>query len=351
VHDRNKPLALYKHISDYSRSNCRILKAVLFSLVLIVSTNTNAQIDEDERRKITSALVVVIDYVLSEDIPKVDQAALILGETNLDVFIGSNVSNVISGGTGNGSLVFSNANPSIASVDARSGQITGLTNGSTTVTVFKRGNRFYFNGESESFSVNVLERLEQPILEFLFSTIDLDIIANASNTLSGGAGNGAVSYSSLDPSIASVDGSSGLVTGVAAGSTTISANKAGDPTYMDAAQVSYVVTVNKIAQSSLSFASAGLTIEAGLQGSNLASGGDGTGVISYSSDAPQVASVNVVTGEVTAVAIGNAMITAFRTGDNTHLESDGVSYTVNVTEDTPADCVWDNDNWDECNWQ
>lgn len=323
----------------------------LLGLVLLLSTNASAQTDEDELRKKIAALVVIINYTLSEDIPRIEQSSLVLGETSFDVYIGSNISNTISGGMGSGALVFSSDDPSVALVDTSSGQVTGLSAGTATITVFKRGNGTYLSGGPETFTVNVLERLEQAALEFLLPAVELDINASASNTLSGGDGGGAVSYSSSNPSIASVNAVTGLVTGVAAGSTTINVNKAGDPTYMDAAQVSFTVTVNKIAQSSLSFASSGLTVDTGLTGSNLASGGDGTGVISYSSDAPQVASVNALTGEVTGVSVGSAMITAIRAGDNTYLESAGVSYTVNVTENTPTDCVWDSVNWDECNWQ
>ena len=123
----------------------------------------------------------------------------------------------------------------------------------------------------------------------------------------------AVSYSSGDDDVATVNSSNGQVTIKGAGSTTITATWAGNVTYC-AGSVDYTLNVAKAdITPSVSYASVGgttLTVGETSSGSPTISGNPGDGTVTYSSSDPSVASVNETTGVVTAEAAGTATITA-----------------------------------------
>ena len=95
-------------------------------------------------------------------------------------------------------------------------------------------------GSSSSSSTS---KSNQEALVFAQSSVELVIGGTHTNTISGGSGSGALSYSSDDTSIATVD-STGKVTAVALGDTTISATKAADSSY-NSASASYSVSVKQ----------------------------------------------------------------------------------------------------------
>ena len=95
-------------------------------------------------------------------------------------------------------------------------------------------------GSSSSSSTS---KSNQEALVFAESSVELVIGGTHTNTISGGSGSGALSYSSDDTSIATVD-STGKVTAVALGDTTISATKAADSSY-NSASASYSVSVKQ----------------------------------------------------------------------------------------------------------
>ena len=333
----------------------RLLQSVfLVSILLIFSLSAHAQQSSAHARlskEKIATLVLVIDALFEDDVVQVAQPSLALAQSSLDVFMGSTVSNEVTGGVARARLVFTSDNPDIASVDSRTGVVTGISFGTATITVFRQSNRFYLSTEPVTFTVNVLRLLSQPPLVLVASDVDINIGATSFNPVSGGAGTGAILYSSDNPAIATVNPQTGELTGVAAGTTVVTVNRAGDATYQAASPVSYNVTVLKLAQEPLSFALTNLTLIVGNSGTNVASGGSGTGAISYSSSDPDIATVNAVTGEVTAITQGSALISATRSGDSTFLESSTISYTLDVSINALSNCTLDNSNWDECQWQ
>ena len=63
-----------------------------------------------------------------------------------------------------------------------------------------------------------------------------------------------------------------------------------------------------------------------------ASGGSGTGAVTYASSATSVATVNSSTGAVTMVGAGSATITATRSGANDNAVSDDYVLTVSKAQ-------------------
>jgi len=148
------------------------------------------------------------------------------------------------------------------------------------------------------------------------------------NAATGGAGTGAITYSSSSTAVATVDGS-GQVTIVAAGSAVITANKAADAGHL-AATANYTVNIAPVAQS-IAFATAGPVgkVFGDVAFTNLAAGGTGSGAITYSSDNTAVATVQAGTGLVSIAGTGTAHIAANKAADASHLAAQA-SFTLNV---------------------
>ncbi len=140
---------------------------------------------------------------------------------------------------------------------------------------------------------------------------------------------GAVTYASSDETIASVNASSGLVTAKKSGSVTITANGAEGATYA-AASASYSVTVvRKTASPSFASANHSLTAKGQTYTQTVTTGGH-TGTVTYSSSDAEVATVNVSSGQVTAVANGTTTITA-NLAQNATYNAASASYTITVS--------------------
>lgn len=155
-------------------------------------------------------------------------------------------------------------------------------------------------------------------------------------TPTGGKGNGAVTFDSSDTSVATID-TTGLVTIVASGFTTITATKAADGNVTEQT-ASFILTVNDPSKQTQDALNAGSDVakEVGdAKFTQTATGGSGTGAITYSSSTEAVATVNATTGEVTIVATeaGTTTITATKAGDDTYNPISD-SYTVTVTAAT-----------------
>ncbi len=153
-------------------------------------------------------------------------------------------------------------------------------------------------------------------------------------TPTAGEGNGAVTFESSDTSVATID-TTGLVTIVASGFTTITATKAADGNVTEQT-ASFILTVNdpsKQTQDALNAGSDVAKVVGDAKFTQAATGGSGTGAITYSSSTEAVATVNATTGEVTIGGAGTTTITATKAGDDTYNPISD-SYTITVTKAT-----------------
>src|SRR5579872_1060756 len=92
---------------------------------------------------------------------------------------------------------------------------------------------------------------------------------------------------------------------------------------------------------SIAFAQAGplYKFQGDSQYSNTASGGVGTGAITYSSDTPKVATVDANSGAVTIIGTGTAQITAAKAADPSY-NSAKASYSLFVAPRSVAVSAW-----------
>lgn len=134
--------------------------------------------------------------------------------------------------------------------------------------------------------------------------------ATVSATASSGL---AVNYSSTTPAICSVDGSTGVVTDIAAGTCIIAANQSGNDTFAPAPQVTQSITVISNPSQTISFGAAP-TLTLFSTATVTATATSGLKVI-YSSTTPTVCSVDSSTALVTDLTAGNCVIAANQAGD------------------------------------
>jgi uncharacterized protein YjdB len=152
----------------------------------------------------------------------------------------------------------------------------------------------------------------------------------ATSSLSGGS-YGAISYSSTNEAVATVN-ASGVVTPRSAGTATITATQAAVTGVNIQATQSYSLTVNLASQTISSSASAS-SINTGatttITTTNTGSAGSGSGALSYLSSRPEFATVSA-SGVVTGVAAGSSAITVTKAADSTYAAATA-TVSINVT--------------------
>ena len=128
---------------------------------------------------------------------------------------------------------YTSSNTEVATVN-ESGLITFVAAGTTTITASQNGNEIY-NAAVPVSQILIIEKVSQTIT---FDAIPTQNIANATYQLNATASSGLpVSYTSSNTNVATVN-ESGVVTFVAAGTTTITADQSGNEIYNAAAPAS-----------------------------------------------------------------------------------------------------------------
>ena len=274
---------------------------------------------------------------LRRPLPPVAQTISFATAGPIDKIVGDAAfTNTASGGAGTGAITYSSSNTAAATVGANSGTVTVIAAGSTVITANKAASTGFL-AASATYTVNVAAAPPPPPVAQTISFATAGPIdkfvgdAPFTNTASGGAGTGAITYSSSNLAVATVGADSGTVTVIAAGSTVITASKAASAGFL-AASTTYTVNVAASVAQLIAFSAPGpVTRTYGdTQFTNTASGGAGTGAITYSSDTPAVATVDVNTSLVTIVGAGTAHITASKAASPGFLAA-ATSYTLNVS--------------------
>lgn len=136
-------------------------------------------------------------------------------------------------------VVYSSSDAAVATVDPATGEVTPLTEGTTTITANGPETETHLAGTA-SYTLTVTAKTPRA-LAFSAETAEATLGEEfTAPTLSGEAAG--VVYSSSDTEVATVDPATGAVTLVAAGETTITATAAEDETFL-AGTASYTLTV------------------------------------------------------------------------------------------------------------
>jgi hypothetical protein len=158
------------------------------------------------------------------------------------VFGDSDFTNVAAGGDGTGAVTYASGNAAVASVDPSTGTVTVVAAGTAQITATKAADSAYLSAQS-SYTVNVSKASQALAFNDPGPLNKIVGHFNFIDTVSGGKGTGAISYTAADSTIAGVDAATGEVSLNGAGTTQITATKAGDSNYL-VAQASYTLNVS-----------------------------------------------------------------------------------------------------------
>ncbi|WLQ12973.1 Ig-like domain-containing protein [Hahella aquimaris] len=308
----------------YASSNTSVASVTSGGVVTIVGVGsaviTSTQLADDVYLEATAT------YAIEADRKKLDLSFKDVGP--VAGVIGGTYTNTLLGNKGSGALTYSSDNTEVATVNAETGLVSFVGEGNAHISVVRADDDLY-KATTTTYSVSVGRKI-QSIAFVNPGPVEGVYGETVNNPVAEGApGSGAVTYSSSNSSVASVNSESGVVQLVGAGSAVITAEKAGDAVYSSAI-AKYTLTVNKKAQT-LSLRNPG-PIETNV--GNIVTNGvtvveGGTGALSYSADAETAIELDRETGEVHAVSVGEAQITVTKAGDANY-NAASVSYKVIV---------------------
>ncbi len=195
--------------------------------------------------------------------------------------------------SGNSGGTWTSTTPNVATVNASTGVVTGVAQGNATI-IYTVGSAAVCGTSSATHLVTV-----NPLPDAGTINGTTTVCAGLSTTLTSSGSVGG-SWSSSNPGVASVNATTGVVIGVAAGSATISYSVSN---ICGSATASATVTVNPVANAGTISGASSVCIGSTINlGSSVAGG-------TWSSSTESVATIGLNTGIVTGAGVGNTTIT------------------------------------------
>ena len=197
---------------------------------------------------------------------------------------------------------------------------------------------------SDTYDVALIAKLVDDTLAFSEATPanieygDTTFVNTAASTLR----TGTITYSVESGESVTVNASTGALTTLKAGTSTIKALLAEDDDYQES-EATYQITVTNAPDAGFGFADptpANRKYEENGTYSNIASGGNGTGAITYAISSGDAATINAETGELTIVKTGTVEVTATRAADDKYAEITA-TYTLTIEKADQSALVFD----------
>jgi len=239
----------------------------------------------------------------------------------LDQWVGETYTNKVTGVQGTGTTTYSVvAGEDVATVNATTGEVTFLKLGTVTIQADNTGDSEYL-GASAKYSVTSVKKGQEA---FKFATtgpieVDWDLNGTYQNTVTGGSGDGEVSYKILENNgVATIDSETGVVTFIKAGEITIQATKASDDKYFSI-DTTYILKISKVEQDELKAeADSIITYSPEWQAVIEVSGGSGNGNYKFElpNDYSEYAEINPNTGAIKTKRYGTIKVLVSKEGDD-----------------------------------
>ncbi len=218
----------------------------------------------------TAAIVVAVDSLTTgaTSLVTITFAEAVTGFTNADLSIANGTLSAVS--SSDGGITWTATLTPAASVEAASNVITLANTGVSDAA----GNSGTGSTTSNNYAISTLPTPTMTFATPSAATVALGAtLTNAATSTLAGGSYGAISYTSGAPSIATVNPSSGLVTGVALGTTTITATQAAAAGFNATAAQTYTLTVVASAPSVTTPTSASITTTTATLGGNVTATG------------------------------------------------------------------------------
>ena len=233
---------------------------------------------------------------------------------NRSIAVGENVTltaTVTATGGAATTVTWSSSDPTVATIDATTGALQGIAAGTTDVTATST----FDATRSDTITVTVTAGAAVTDVEIDGGDrsvgIGDSVTLTATVTATGGAAT-TVTWSSSDPTVATIDATTGALQGIAAGTTDVTATSTFDATRSDTITVTVVATTVSIVGGDRSFPTGRPPVVLEAQ-----TGGGAPATVTWSSDAPAVAAIGTNSGELTIGSAGSATITAALVSDPT----------------------------------
>ena len=225
-------------------------------------------------------------------------------------------------------ISFSSTTPTVCTVSgtslvgqASTANVSIVAAGTCIIAADQSGNANY-NGAAQQTQTITISRGSQTIALGAMPAVTVGTSGSVVGTATTGL---TVAYSSLTPLTCTVNATTGLVTGIAAGACTIAVNQSGSANYAAAPQVTQNITVGKGTQT-ISFGTPP-KIWIGITGTVTATSNVGLAV-SLNSTTPAVCTISGTT--VTGISAGTCTITADQTGDANYTAATQVALNFRV---------------------
>ena len=230
----------------------------------------------------------------------------------------------------------------IAEIDEKTGKVTTLGLGTITVTATKAADQNYKDATA-SYTLTIVPG-EQTGFGFENPNPESIVFESGkifSNEADGGQTDGAITYKiQAGDSVADIDADSGELTIRNYGTVTVVATKAGNDKYKGAT-ASYSLVVTKIPQTGFAFenpAPEAMDYEKDLTFTNTASGGEGTGAVTYSIDTGSDVATVDANGKLTINKHGTVIVKATKAEDELYAQTDAkYSLTIRGLKQKPLE--------------
>ena len=247
--------------------------------------------------------------------------------------------NAATGGQSAGNVTYTiTRDNGVASIDIN-GTLTILKAGDVTVKATRAADDKYNEATAEyTLTINKADQTHFAFENPNPGAITYDPKNNTfSNKASSDQGADNVTYTITSGNdVASIDSATGTLTILKAGTVTVKAIRAGDDCYNASAEISYTLKINKADQTGFEFEQYDndtykITYNTGMSFKNAASGGQGTGNITYSLLPSDIVSIDE-DGNITFNdgKVGTVTVTATRAADDKYNEV-STKYTLNIS--------------------
>ena len=279
------------------------------------------------------------------------------GTTPIEYSSGATDNPIAGSSNSDGAVVYESSNSQVADINRTTGVVTIYHAGTTVISaLLSPSTDGKYTGASIDYTLTVDKAAANTTLSFHGVTAggtitrnfgDADFVIAAVSTSDS---EGAITYESSVPGVATVNADTGLVSITGTGSTVIKGKQAVGINY-PAGEISYTLTVNAIAATitwtaPVAAVTGTVVVDMNTAGFTVAATSNSGGGVTYSSSETGVA--DIVNGnKVNIKTPGTTIITASQAADGNYTSTD-VSYTlvVNATGSLYSDLSWDDGNGD-----
>ena len=252
------------------------------------------------------------------------------------------------GGKGDGKVTFSTDNAEVATIDSE-GRLTTIKAGTVTVKAVKAGDENYNDSKEISYTLTI-ERAGQTNFAFEDQNPETKIYKPGltfENKATGNQGTGKITYEiTIGNDVASIDGATGTLTILKAGTVTVKATRAADDKYKEAT-AEYTLTINKADQEDFAFEKPNpeaIAYKPELTFENAVTGGQSAGNVTYTITSDNgVASIDGATGTLTILKAGTVTVKATRAADDKYKEATA-EYTLTINKADQEDFAFEKPN-------